>query len=163
MPTPDESRNVVARSPPLASSSSRASFASCPPEEDREAHAPRETRADTPQLSREAFADNEHTSTRDSTSEPDTQAGARRIRREQREEREKGEHVEDAGVVAESPSPVGSPDVGSDSDVRLAQSMATAMLGSSEPAPKYLCFPPGHRNQVWDSPTVGSGDFLTIK
>lgn len=158
MPTPDETRNVVARSPPLESSSSRASFASCPPEEDRETHAPRETRADTPPILGESFQDIAHTSRQNSTSAPDTQAGALHIRREQHVEQEKAEHVEDASIARESPSPVGSPDVGSDSDVKLAQSMATAMLGSGEPAPRYIYFPPEYRNQVWNEALATFGD-----
>lgn len=179
MPTPDESSSVVVVSAQvdprptsqLQSSSSRASFASCPPEEDRESHA--QQRVDTPQVSQIDGEIDEHTNLRESTStsgqEEDARAGAvpeeedrsRGEERGQGEDGEKSEHssaVEYASVgvgTTDSPSPVGSPDAaGSESDVRLAQSMATALLGGESPSesretgPRYLHYPPGSREQV---------------
>ena len=155
MPTPDETTTSVARTPPIQQSSSRASFASCPPEEEREPHPPREARSQSAQQDSRPAESREdgHTTRQDIRTERDAQAGASQIE-SPREEREKGEHIEDAatGSVTEAPSPVGSPEGSSDSDVRLAQSMATTALGgsteSNETAPRYLCYPPLNRNRV---------------
>jgi hypothetical protein len=159
MPTPDED-SVVPPTPPNDLTSSRASFASCPPEEEREAHAPREPRADSTQpTSAEALidVDDEHAIRQVATPEPDAQIGASR---EGERDGEKAEHVEDAGIVlgSELPSsPSGSPaETGSDSDGRLAQSLATTALDSSgrriesedDNAPLYLYYPPADRDRV---------------
>lgn len=145
MPTPDETITAVPPTPPIETSSSRASFTSCPPEEDREQHAPREPRADSAQLAAPELVSERHVNaTQEPTPEPEAQLGASREVAMQ-EEHEKGEHIEDAGVVAESPSPVGSPVAQSEGDVRLAQSQAPAALGAletGEAAPRYLSYPP---------------------
>ena len=159
MPTPDdETTAAIPPTPSLENSSSRASFASCPPEEDRERHAPQAARL-APPARRERIPSEtvgeEHTTRQVPTPEPDAQPGAAG-RSSAREARDKAEHVEDAGSVVavlpgESPSPVGSPETASDSDVRLAQSMATAALSSPlehVDTLRYLCYPPMNRNRV---------------
>ena len=148
MPTPDDTNNVPP-TPPIETSSSRASFTSCPPEEEREIHAPREARADTPsqQYSSPAELERRHTARQEPTPEPEAQAGAA-----EGDDREKAEHVEDGAIVADSPSPVGSPETVSDSEVRSAQSLATTALSIAEAngelAPQYLYYPPVSSDRV---------------
>ena len=161
MPTEADDRSVVPPTPPLGTSSSRASFASCPSEEERETHAPREARPHPPlplpQPTSSSAVDetiiDEHTTTQEPTPEPDARAGVSSERNPPREQRDKGEHVEDVRFTAELPSPVGSPEAQSDSDVRLAQSMATAALREGEgqgeeQRPRYLYYPPSDKNRV---------------
>lgn len=133
MPTEDET-TAIPHGAPIETSSSL--HASCPPEEQIEAHAPREERVDSPLP--EAISVNERHETRqDQPVDVDAQPGAI-------ESSPQGKlgHSED---VTESPSPAGSPETSSDNDVRLARSMATAALGSSrsngEDAPRYLSYP----------------------
>lgn len=138
MPTEDET-TALPHAPPIESSS--ALHASCPPEEQIEAYAPREERVDSalPESATtpSAAVDERHETRQELPSEPDAQPGAIDASR-----LEKREHVED---VAQSPSPAGSPEPTSDSDVRLAQSMATAAFGGGpgvgEEAPRYLSYP----------------------
>ena len=127
MPTPSD-HEVEPPTPPLEASSSRASFASCPPEEERDAHPPREPRTRSQSQRAES---SRHVLTQEPTPEPDTQPGAL-----PHEAQIKTEHIEDAGIIAESPSPVGSPDpvVVSNGEVRSAQEDGIG--------PKYLVYPP---------------------
>ena len=153
MPTPEDDTATVLPTPPIEASSSRASFASCPPEEEREPHAPREARLETPQiLDTSGVRSSAHETTGEDMPEPRIQMNTSQIDTG-REELEKGEHIEDAspGNVAESPSPVGSPETSSDGDLRLAGSMATAALAGAsdvETKPRYLFYPPLNTNRV---------------
>ena len=150
MPTPADEA-IRPPTPPIGTSSSRASFASCPPEEDREPRAPREARVDTAldePTSSTAIIDG-HATAQLPTPDRDEQTGGSERSRGQEEAGEKAEHVEDAGIIAtDSPSPIGSPDAPSESDARLAQSMATAGLSSGESAPQYLYYPPLDKERV---------------
>ncbi|CAK4032231.1 Hypothetical predicted protein [Lecanosticta acicola] len=151
MPTPSEDTL-----PPPASVESAApasnGFTSCPPEETREYHAPREQRSErsgSAQPSERAESaprdidegDTQVTSELTTSDEDDgngtntTMASSTAL--------SKAEHLEDTGMLAEPPSPtVGCPDAPSDSDARLAQSMSTAAISPSEvPSPQYLHFP----------------------
>jgi len=153
MPTPSEV--TVSRTPPLDATSSRASFASCPPEDDCEHHAPREERVDTPQPSVGTTVDG-HMTTQEATPEPDAPTTTTRplARTPSHDDApEKGEHVEDAGIAVEDlhSSSVGSPDAvagpaavsASESEARLlAQSLSKADISSSPSSlPQYLTFP----------------------
>lgn len=60
-----------------------------------------------------------------------------------REDSEKPEHIEDAGMLADSPSSVGSPDAPSEGE-RLAQTMEGAVLTGGM-RPQYLSLP--HRSK----------------
>lgn len=156
MPTPDE-EGCVPPTPPAELPSSRASFASCPPEEEREAHAPREPRAGN---APNEHALDGHAIRQVATPEPDALPGSSQ---DVEEDGEKAEHVEDAGILAVSdspPSPASSPqECGSDSDVKLAQSFATTALGADsrraefedEAAPLYLYYPPSDKDRVSQS------------
>jgi hypothetical protein len=119
MPTPSE--DITLPSPPPEASSSRASFASCPPEEDREHHAPREERIDTPQAEGDATGEDEHMTIQRPTPDETAQVGASHLASSEAAH-EKGEHIEDAGIDIDPPSAVGSPDVPSDNDARVEQS-----------------------------------------
>ena len=134
MPTEDGT-TAIPHSDPIETSSSI--HASCPPEEHIEAHAPREERVDSP-LPATGSVHERHEIRHDQPAEVDAQPGAI-----ESSPQEKLAHSED---VTESPSPAGSPETASDSDVRLARSMATAALGSprtnGEDAPRYLSYPP---------------------
>lgn len=145
MPTPSEIVTALP-SPPVEASSSRASFASCPPEEEREQHAPREGRIDSsaPGAEEGDEAEDAHmTNHQEPTPEPDRRADPSR-QADMLESHAKGEHVEDAGIaeplVEEQLSAVGSPEAPSESDARLAQSMSAAAISSSN-EPLYLTFP----------------------
>ncbi|KAK4638357.1 Glucose-induced degradation protein 4 [Fulvia fulva] len=154
MPTPSEDTiqptEIVDATP-----SSQNGFMSCPPEEQREPRAPRDgpiERVDTPHP---ASLD-DHTTIHDhgsdfAASEPmpgrDATSGTHDVM-ETEHRPPKGEHIEDAGILVEPPSPtVGSPDVPSDSDTKLAQSMSTAAISPATPPPQYLRFPELDQNR----------------
>jgi len=143
MPTPSEV--TVLPSPPLEASSSRASFTSCPPEEEREHHAPREERIDSPRpAGAESAIEDEHMTIQEPTPEPEAQPGASDPIRIPRAH-DKAEHVEDVGATedsvtlsaAASPEPSGAVNEG---DARLVRSMSAAAISSSD-EPLYLTFP----------------------
>ncbi|KAK3115224.1 hypothetical protein LTR53_005635 [Teratosphaeriaceae sp. CCFEE 6253] len=149
---PTESEVAVLPSPPVEASSSRASFTSCPPEEDREHHAPREPRIDTPrpdeaeaeaEVEVEETAGDAHMITQQPTPEPEmqVQVGASEAVAEP-QMHEKGEHIEDAGIAIDAvPSVEASPDAPLEGgEVGLARSMSGADLSSSHD-PLYLTFP----------------------
>ncbi|EME49663.1 hypothetical protein DOTSEDRAFT_68444 [Dothistroma septosporum NZE10] len=148
MPTPSEDTlqpiEVVD-----AASSSQNGFMSCPPEEQRETRTPRVARierVDTPHpASVEDHITNEDDASHLATQQamPDRHGAFDTQDVTETEQRPpKGEHIEDAGILVEPPSPVvGSPDVPSDSDTRLAQSMSTAAISPATPPPQYLHFP----------------------
>lgn len=159
MPTPSEDtlpQNTLHES----ESSIRSSFASCPPEDGRDYHAPRQEEVEhvaTPHSQAtaehtsasteddedteasheqppESSERNEETSVSESTQEPESPV--------------KGEHIEDAGAMIEPPSPtIGSPDAPSDSD-RLAQSMSSTVISGGSPSPQYLHFPEMDQERV---------------
>lgn len=154
MPTPHGDTFDPQTPPPELPS--RGSFASCPPEEEREPHAPREPRDDT--ASTDALLDeDEHVIRQFTTPEPDAQEGASRGLGV---DGAKAEHVEDAGVITVGdalPSPASSPrEMGSDSDVKIGQPLEVA--GSSakawrkdqedEATPLYLYYPPLTQHRV---------------
>lgn len=151
MPTPSEP--TLPPSPPVEASSSRASFASCPPEDDRdrEHHAPREERIGSPgREAGEGDQAHEHADTiqQEPTPEPELQQGLSNDTQEAQvqvripQAHEKGEHVEDAGAEEGGIiSPSATPDVlaGGEND---AATVANA--GRSSPAlnePLYLDLP----------------------
>ncbi|KAK4508047.1 hypothetical protein PRZ48_001784 [Zasmidium cellare] len=153
MPTPSDTR------PPapvdFTTASEQTSFASCPPEERRERYAPREERVEQPApppiSSAAAETRSDGAEGDDRTSQP-LPADRERDGRlnpngadHTEEQVRKGEHIEDAGICVDPPSPVGSPDAPSDSDARLAQSLAqsmsTAAISPGTPPPQYLHFP----------------------
>lgn len=158
MPTPS-SNDTHPPTPVDFTTSEQSSFASCPPEERRERYAPREERVERSEALRSSAA-------AETTS--DVAEGEERMIRPMRAERDgrsdsddaveaeeqvrKGEHIEDAGICIEPPSPVGSPDAPSDSDARLAQSLAqsmsTAAISPGTPPPQYLHFPELEMNRV---------------
>ena len=138
MPTPDEI--TLVRTPPNDASSSRASFASCPPEDDREYHAPREERIDpTLRTSTGAATRDEHMITQEPTPEPEAQAGASAAASSSLllDAPEKAEHVEDVGGVVEEShsSTAGSPEAPSESDTMSKPEISSPSL------PQYLTFP----------------------
>ena len=146
MPTPEEIP-VLPPSPPAEASSSRASFASCPPEEEREHHAPREERIDSPRPDEteteeaETAVEERHVTAQQPTPEPeDHNSAPDTVTPSAPEAAEKGEHIEDAGLEVDPPSTVGSPDAPSDSEARLAQAIFEQPKSSS-PEPLYLTFP----------------------
>lgn len=146
MPTPEEIPTLPPSPPAEAeASSSRASFTSCPPDEEREYHAPREERIADSWSRREGDrhpdqpGENAHTTTQAPTPEPEEQP-AERIAVARAVSHEKGEDIEDAGIEVDPPSTVGSPDAPSDGEARLSQSMSGAVISSSD-APIYLTLP----------------------
>lgn len=155
MPTPSED-TIQPTEVVNTASSSQNGFMSCPPEEQREPRAPldeRIERVDTPHPA----AIDDRTISEDSASDlatretmPDRDAPSRAQDVTENEQRPpKGEHIEDAGILVEPPSPVvASPDVPSDSDTRLAQSMSTAAISPATPPPQYLHFPELENNRV---------------
>jgi len=148
MPEVEEASDIaIPPTPPIESTSSRASFTSCPPEEDRDAHAPRESWAGT---SRNQYAGGESAIEegvrQEPTPEPEARAGA---------EREKGEHVEDARIGVEEQAGVGSsapsPEVQGESDVRMVGAAVDGQEGQREAvdnAPIYLNYPPMRQSRV---------------
>lgn len=155
MPTPSEDTlqptEVVDAAP-----SSQNGFMSCPPEEQREPRAPRDERIERVDTPHPASVDDRTTdqdnvsdlTTQETMPDRDSISGTQDVvGTEQRPP--KGEHIEDAGILVEPPSPtVGSPDVPSDSDMRLAQSMSTAAISPATPPPQYLHFPELEQNRV---------------
>jgi len=143
MPTPSE---VTGRhTPPLEATSSRASFTSCPPDEDRDQRAPLEAGIDSPlPISDDSHAttSEERVITQEPTPELDAQPGMSATPRSVAlDTSEKGEHVEDVGIVGEEVQHlVGSPDTPSESEARLARSMSKADI-SAISLPRYLTFP----------------------
>ena len=137
MPTPSD--DAIMRTPSIEASSSRTSFASCPPEEDREYHAPREERVDVETVT---AGEDAHMTTQEPTPEPEAQAGAAvNASPIASNTPEKAEHVEDVAVVAEDlHSSAGSPDAPSESETRLSQSMSKTEISSTS-LPQYLTFP----------------------
>jgi len=152
MPTPADAVVIPHSISPIEASSSRASFASCPPEDEREHHAPREERidrVDTPQL-QDGPAELEPTEVflaRPRRSETNVRNGVSAPGNpEHAVVHEKGEHVEDAGITEDPISAVLSPEPSGESDAnRLVQGLgAAAMSGprfSSTEEPLYLTFP----------------------
>ncbi|KAF2172297.1 hypothetical protein M409DRAFT_17531 [Zasmidium cellare ATCC 36951] len=150
MPTPSDDTHPPA--PVDFTTSEQNNFASCPPEERRERYAPRDARVEhteprIPSSAAETGSDGPEGDERMSQPLP-----AERVARVEsngadrtEEQVRKGEHIEDAGICVEPPSPVGSPDAPSDSDARLAQSLAqsmsTAAISPGTPPPQYLHFP----------------------
>lgn len=157
MPTPSEDTlQPSAPVDPIASPPS--GFTSCPPEDIREHHAPREERversspshpSETAENGRETPDDgNARVMSESISPERDEETGARTTTTSNTAD-PKAEHVEDAGLLAEPPSPtVGSPDAPSDNDARLAQSMSTAAISSESPSPQYLHFPELDKDRV---------------
>lgn len=148
MPTEDETRSIAHAEAIDATSSIHAS---CPPEEQIQAHAPREEREDgilpDSSSSTSGVVDDRHETSPPRTTDPDAQAGAQDPRRQG-----KNDEVEDS---ADFSSPLASPETPSDSDGKLARSMATAVLGggssprASDDRPRYLSYPSlGGRQKV---------------
>ena len=125
MPTPSET--TLPPSPP-SDIASRASFTSCPPEDDRDHNAPREQRLEIDDSVGQSSAGadeeaaDEHTITQAPTPEPDSEAGAPR-RESSQETEEKAQHVEDSGMSADPPSPVASPEAQAEAHTRFTQSV----------------------------------------
>lgn len=152
MPTPADSVMIPPPTSPIEASSSRASFASCPPEDEREHHGPREERidrVDTPQL-QDGLTGQEPPEifpTRQRRLETDLRTSApERGNREHAVVHEKGEHVEDTSITEDAINSVLSPESSSESDTnRLVQSLGAAAISgpcsSSTEEPLYLTFP----------------------
>ncbi|KAK5110334.1 hypothetical protein LTR62_006042 [Meristemomyces frigidus] len=141
MPTPEEV--VIPPSPPAETTiSSRASFASCPPEEDRDYNAPREERIQGSEVDVGEANDEVEVRlgvTQQPTPEPEHLSGPADTVEPQHVS-EKGEHIEDAGIEPDSPVVIDSSDGQLENDVRLAQSLGQAANISSD-EPYYLTFP----------------------
>ena len=163
MPEPDAAAEVaVPPTPPIESASSRASFASCPPEEDREVRARRSrSSVDDDDGARERESDSavEEAEDRDGdvrirdvrqepTPEPEGEVG---VGPQQRVEMEKGEHVEDVGVRSGVGSPEGREREQGEGDVRMEAETNERLEGADdgESAPLYLSYPPIQREKVW--------------
>lgn len=177
MPEPESTTAEVAvpPTPPIETPSSRASFASCPPEEEREAIVSRVTaRADTPlpqspETSSAVDDDVDSDAVGDAriamadvrqepTPEPEARLGARR---DGLDEREKGEREEDAGITVneESMSAFASPEMRGEEggEGRMARTAAEVQRNpgaerpdDGESAPLYLTYPPLQREKVRD-------------
>lgn len=139
--------------------SEQSTFASCPPEERRERYAPREERVEHNEALRPSAAGETTSDVAEGEERMIRPLAAARDGRvdsddavEAEEQVRKGEHIEDAGICVEPLSPVGSPDAPSDSDARLAQSLAqsmsTAAISPGTPPPQYLHFPELEMNRV---------------
>lgn len=171
MPTPS-SNDTHPTAPVDFTPSEQSTFASCPPEERRERYAPREERVEHSEALRSTAAAE--------TIRDDTEGDERMIQSlpaerdgrldsddtvQSEEQVRKGEHIEDAGICVEPPSPVGSPDAASDNDARLAQSLAqsmsTAAISPGTPPPQYLHFPELEMNRVGSEATGTSVMILT--
>lgn len=131
MPTPDET--AFPPSPPI-DIPARSQFASCPPEEDREAR--EESDDDGEETTAEAESD-DHAIAQEPTPEPDAIAAASQHSRAQSKERAN----EDLTTSVRTPSPVAS------HDAVAAESEAQAQASSSSDAhvsfpPQYLDFAP---------------------
>lgn len=169
MPTPsDDSHSTapVGFTPSGFTTSAPSTFASCPPEERREQHAPHEQQVDQSDnlrsstearsIGHDAGVDQSATTQlameRDGQLDSDDAA-------QSSDRPGKGGHIEDAGVCVDPPSPVESPDASSDSDARvaqsLAQSMSSAAISPGTPPPQYLHFPELEMNRVSKWPMKG--------
>ena len=159
MPTPSED-TIQSTEVVNTALSSQNGFMSCPPEEQREPRAPHDERierVDTPHPAsvedRTTLEDNvSNLATQETMPDRDAVSGTQDAP-DTEERPPKGEHIEDAGILVEPPSPVvGSPDIPSDSDSRLAQSISTAAISPATPPPQYLHFPELENNRVRRSP-----------
>ncbi len=171
MPTPDED-TTVPPTPPLDPVSSRGSFTSCPPEEEREAHAPREPRTDSPRVygqPAEAFIEIGHATREVATPEPDestllddsVQRGG---------EGEKAEHVEVARARDSPLSQLSSaPEDSTDGEVGLGRSSPIVTSATKErrsqnidvETPLYLSYPHMDRERVWSIRAAKASKSLT--
>lgn len=144
MPTEDEVAPLAAHTVP---SLSHLLFSTCPPEETREAHAPRETRIDSPVPNSSLRLPEGVDAIRPGTDDgPDMRPGAAVETVPREETNVQGRN---AKTVADSPSPVGSPEVSQDADMRLAQSLASTALGNtSDEAASYALYPSRTRLKV---------------
>nr|POE47411.1 glucose-induced degradation protein 4 like [Quercus suber] len=139
-------------SPPIDGPSSRASFASCPPEEERDGNVQRESgwsQEDPPSATHEVAQD-EHVTTQQPTPEPEALVESVDLPIVA----EKGQPAEGVAVIAESASDIGSPDTNvqqSESEARLAQSMSTAAISPEAPQPTYMYYP---QSLTDDHPTL---------
>nr|POE74814.1 glucose-induced degradation protein 4 like [Quercus suber] len=129
-------------SPPVDGLTSRASFASCPPEEEREGNAQWENRGnpDGPSSAAHEVAEDEHVTIQQPTPEPDALVQSGELPAGSK----KGQAEEEAALIAESASDAGSPDTSvpqNESEARLAQSMSTAAISSEAPHPMYMSYP----------------------
>lgn len=157
MPTPSEP--TLPPSPPVEASSSRASFASCPPEDERphlgamreeeldalaaaeEEYEGRQGHEDMPNVQQEPTPEPEIASSAEGR---DARAGTGADTLERiSQSHDKGEHVEDTGAVDESLlSASATPEVPSGLESDTAQSRyAHASPSSEENDPLYLHFP----------------------
>lgn len=158
MPTPSEP--ALPPSPPIEASSSRASFASCPPEDDRPYRAPREERIDSP-APRDTEGEHEDEDEQmasvrqEPTPDPEAEAESEvqgdadtQIQVRLPQTHEKGEHVEDTGadetgMLSSSATPDAS--AGGELDAAAAAQHSTGDPASSRPStsdePLYLSFP----------------------
>lgn len=147
--------------PPTETLSSRTSFASCPPEEEREtqAQAPQAARAGAAESAASSAETNaapdERVITQQPTPEPDTPTLL---------PSDKARFRDNAGVAADLTSDIASPDANAlhgESEARLAQSMAIAAISSDVPRPMYLCYPQDReRVRTWHT-RGGYGSELT--
>ena len=159
MPTEDETTTITHST---AIDSTSVLHPSCPPEEQIQAHAPREERLDG--IVRDSSpgpsgvdVDDRHETTQHSSPDTDAQAGA-----EDSTRRDKRDVSEDA---TEYSSTIGSPETPSDSDGKLARSMATAALGrgsprASEEGPRYLSYPSSIGRQKVCIPTYSTSVYM---
>ena len=157
MPTPSDN----SFQPANPATSSRSSFTSCPPEDDRDRRATREERVtsgpgaspDPSEIETTQNEDenggNEDTTLSRPGREPYTETNTTELSQSPARP-DKGDHLEDSGMLADPPSPtVGSPDAPSDSDARLAQFMSTtAITNSTTPPSQYLYFPGEDKHRV---------------
>jgi len=137
MPTEDES-TLPQTPPPIETSTS---YVHCPPDLEREIHAPRELRGRDP-IAEVITSTNaaQHVS-----NAPDARVGAL-----DQEQYEKHEQVD--VIITDSPSAHDSPEVSSDRDIRLVRLAVTTAKSSSwgngEYVPMYLSYPPIGRRKV---------------
>lgn len=145
MPTPDET--AFPPSPPI-DIPARSLFASCPPEEDREAHASRDDsdhEGEDTLAAAEAQEIEGHTiaaiAAQEPTPEPEAHAHAAESPSESPSQaKEKERAVEHATTGQSAPSPLASPDTAAEGDAH-AQASASSDAPASFP-PQYLDFEP---------------------
>lgn len=150
MPTPSDD-TVNTRTIPHDANNSRNAHIGCPPDEDRERHAPREEQGEdaAPEgLSAAAERGNGldsdgNVAAQEMTPDRETQMDLATLADEKHPKDEREEH---AGTLIEPSSPaVSSPDAPPDSDARLAQSMSNTAISPNGDgttlAPLYLHFP----------------------
>jgi glucose-induced degradation protein 4 len=165
MPTPSDDTATVPRTPPIEATSSRASFASCPPDAEE-----REQRRISAQMEQVGSSQSPHESDEEDSGAmdaevdepmsaaqeptPESEADIPRpeeVMRGAERHHEKGEHVEDAGMAAlaedalssSAASPADAASTSESEALRLTQSMSNAAISSAaaEPEPMYLTFP----------------------